>query len=183
MFIQLIAVGRLKGNFAYLNTGIEEYLKRIRAYAKISLIEVPDETVSPSKTTAQIMAREAERLFPYIEKASYTIALSEHGKLYDSQSFSEAFFQRNPFLQGQSFATERVSSGTNTTNGGTGAGSGRPMIILVGGALGLSESIIHRADWVVSLSPMTFPHPLVRLIFLEQLYRAFKIHRKEPYHK
>lgn len=168
MQIQIIAVGRMKGGFSYLQAGIDDYLKRMKAMAPTTIIEVPDESILPSRTDEQVMEREGQRILPYIEKAAYAIALSERGELLTSESFSTAFFDR---------------LGANPTNGGIPTNDSRPIIFIVGGPLGLHPSILKACDWTVSLSKMTFPHPLVRLILLEQLYRAFKIRRGEPYHK
>jgi len=168
MKIQVIAVGKLKGGFAYLVPGLDEYLKRLKPYADVSVIETPDEPIRPTKTAAQIMEGEAERIWPYFNRAAYRIALSERGKCYTSEAFSAALHAR---LDG------------NPSNGGARYGDGTPIIFIVGGPLGLSDKLIQEADWVLSLSTMTFPHPMVRLILLEQLYRAFRIARNEPYHK
>jgi 23S rRNA (pseudouridine1915-N3)-methyltransferase len=168
MKLQLVVVGRMKEGFGYLQTGIDDYLKRLKAFAPVSIIEVPDEPIRPSKTAEQIMAAEAERLRPYIERASYAIALWEKGDKLSSEKFSQTFFER---------------IGGDPSNGGISTGASGTILFIVGGALGLHPSIIERCHWTVSLSPMTFPHPMVRLIVLEQLYRAFKISRGEPYHK
>jgi 23S rRNA (pseudouridine1915-N3)-methyltransferase len=168
MQIQLVAVGRMKGGFSYLQPGLDDYLKRLKPYAAVSIVEVPDEPIRPSKTTEQIMEGEAQRILPYIRKAGYAIALSEHGEALSSERFTEAFFER---------------LGANPSNGGIPPGDSGPIIFIVGGPLGLHSSITGQCQWTISLSRMTFPHPMVRLILLEQLYRAFKIRRGEPYHK
>ncbi len=168
MQIQIIVVGRMKGGFSYLQPGIDDYLKRLKAYANVSIVEVGDEAILPSRTDAQIMEKEGQRIQPYLEKAAYAIALSERGDQLTSEKFSAAFFER---------------LGANPTNGGIPTNDTRPIIFIVGGPLGLHQTILNECDWTVSLSKMTFPHPMVRLILLEQLYRAFKIRRGEPYHK
>jgi len=168
MQIQLIVVGRMKGGFSYLQAGIDDYLKRLKAYAPVSIVEVPDESILPSKTAEQIMEKEAQRLLPYVQKAAYAIALSERGEEATSEKFSGAFFER---------------LGADPSNGGIPSNESGPIIFIVGGPLGLHPSVLRECDWTVSLSRMTFPHPMVRLILLEQLYRAFKIRRGEPYHK
>ena len=173
MDIQFITVGKLKGGFKYIQPGIDDYLKRLRSYCKVEIIEVPDETITSTRPPEQVMAKEAERLQPYIDRAAVVVALSERGKAIDSEAFSRMLFDRLN-LSGKS---------TNPSNGGRLNPGSESMIFLVGGALGLAPSILNQADWILSLSPLTFPHPLVRLIFLEQLYRAFKIIRNEPYHK
>lgn len=168
MQIQIIVVGRMKGGFSYLQAGIDDYLKRLKVYASVSIVEVPDEAILPSRTDEQVMEKEGQRILPYIAKAAYTIALSERGETLTSEKFSAAFFDR---------------LGANPTNGGIPTNDTRPIIFIVGGPLGLHPTILSKCHWTVSLSKMTFPHPLVRLILLEQVYRAFKIRRGEPYHK
>jgi 23S rRNA (pseudouridine1915-N3)-methyltransferase len=172
MQIQIIAVGKLKGGFSYLQAGIDDYLKRMRPYAKVSVVEVPDESITPSLTPEQVMEREGTRILPYIQRASYAIALSERGDQLTSEQFSAALFER---LENQTRA--------NPSNGGASSMDSGPIIFIVGGPLGLSPGVLGECHWTVSLSRLTFPHPLVRLILLEQLYRAFKIRRGEPYHK
>lgn len=175
--IQLLCVGRLKGNFKYLQTGIDEYIKRLSPYAKVSVVEVADETIAPSITDEQVKDIEGDRLLAHMERSQarggLVVALSERGEAMDSESFSRRLMQR---LDGG-------DRGTNPPNGGIPLTSAGPMIVVVGGPLGLSQRVIDRANWVVSLSPMTFPHTMVRLILLEQLYRAFRIARNESYHK
>jgi 23S rRNA (pseudouridine1915-N3)-methyltransferase len=168
MNIQMIVVGRMKGGFSYLQPGLDDYLKRLKAYANVSIVEVPDEAILPSRTEEQVMLGEARRILPYLEKAAYAIALSERGESLTSEQFSTAFFER---------------LGANPSNGGIPGNDTRPIIFIVGGPLGLHPSVLQACHWTVSLSKMTFPHPMVRLILLEQLYRAFKIRRGEPYHK
>lgn len=168
MQIQIIAVGKLKSGFNYLNPGIEDYLKRLKPFAKVSIVEVPDEPILPAVTAEQVMEKEGQRILPYIERSSYAIALSERGEALSSEKFARALFER---------------TGGNPPNGGHTIGDSRPIIVIVGGPLGLSSAVLEKCQWILSLSAMTFPHPMVRLILLEQLYRAFKIQRNEPYHK
>jgi 23S rRNA (pseudouridine1915-N3)-methyltransferase len=168
MHIQILAVGKLKSGFSYLQAGIDDYRQRIKPYAKISIIEVPDEPILPSKTDTQIMKKEGERILPYLQRATLSIALSERGEQLSSEQFSHSLFER---------------LGANPSNGGIPAIEAGPIIFIVGGPLGLSPTVLQQCHWTVSLSRMTFPHPMVRLILLEQLYRAFKIRRDEPYHK
>lgn len=166
--IQLVVVGRMKDGFSFLQPGIDDYLKRLRAYATVSVVEVPDEPIRPSKTAEQVMAGEAQRIMPYIRQASYAVALWERGETLSSERFADSLFTR---------------LGGDPSNGGISAGGSGPIIFIVGGPLGLHESVTAQCQWTVSLSSMTFPHPMVRLILLEQLYRSFKIRRGEPYHK
>ncbi len=183
MEIQILAVGRVKGGFKYSLVGVEEYIKRLRPYVTVKIIEIADEAVTPSKTSAQIMAQEAERILPYMEKAGYTVALSERGQSLDSVAFSEALGECLGLVGLTSSGFKAGEKNVNPPNGGMRKKGSGPMMFVVGGALGLSSTILNRADWIVSLSPMTYPHQLVRLILMEQLYRAFRILRNEPYHK
>jgi 23S rRNA (pseudouridine1915-N3)-methyltransferase len=169
MNIQIVSVGRLKGNHAYLQDGIDHYLKLTRPYAKITITEVADEPLTPSRTLEQTLDAEAKRILPYLEKAACVVALWEKGKLYDSETFAAELAKRG--------------MATNPLNGGIGQPGSTHMIVVIGGPWGLSRSVLDRADWLLSLSPMTLPHPMVRLVLLEQLYRAFKIQRNEAYHK
>ena len=110
-------------------------------------------------------AAEGERILKHLTPDhAVVIALSEHGKLHDSVGFATLLLGNQP-------------------NGGIAEGGSTPIIFIVGGASGLSQEVLNRSRAVLSLSPMTFPHQMVRLILVEQLYRAFKIHRNEPYHK
>jgi 23S rRNA (pseudouridine1915-N3)-methyltransferase len=168
MHIQIIAVGRMKSGFSYLSAGIDDYIKRLNAYASVWVVEVPDEAILPSKTAEQIMEKEGQRILPYIAKSAYAIALSERGDELNSEKFSTSLFNR---------------LGADPLNGGIPGTESGPIIFIVGGPLGLHSTVLDKCQWTVSLSRMTFPHPMVRLILLEQLYRAFKIRRGEPYHK
>jgi 23S rRNA (pseudouridine1915-N3)-methyltransferase len=168
--IHIIAVGKVKGASAkYLQPGIDAFLDRLQPYASLSIVEVAEETVSPTRTREQILEREADRLLPHFDRAAYRVVLSEHGSLLSSEQFAEAL-------------SKRCFSGNPLSGGPSNPASG-PTIFVIGGPLGLSPKVVRAADWVVSLSPMTFPHQMVRLLILEQLYRAFRIQRNEPYHK
>lgn len=166
--IQIVCVGKLKGGFSYLTPGIEEYLKRLRPYVRVEIVEVADEPITATKTREQVLEKEAQRLLPFIERAGLAVALTEWGERLTSEQFAVLL---GDCLNG------------NPSSGGTAIHPGAPMILIVGGALGLSQSVLDRCSWKLSLSPMTFPHPMVRLIVAEQLYRAVKIQRGEPYHK
>lgn len=159
MQIKIIAVGKIKEK--YLTMGIEEYLKRIRTFAKIEVVEVPDESIPDRASPAeeeQLKQREGEQILKHIKGSPYIIALDLGGKMITSEKLSGLLQQLA--LDGRS-----------------------EINVIIGGSLGLSPQVLARVDYRLSLSPMTFPHQLVRLIFLEQLYRSFKIWREEPYHK
>ena len=159
MRITLIVVGKIKEK--YLQAGINEYLKRLRPYAQVEIIEVGDEPAPEKASHAQeeqIKEREAEKIAKHIKEKSFIVALALEGKMLGSVDLAEKL--QALALKGQSHIT-----------------------FLIGGSLGLAKSLTDQADFLLSLSPMTFPHQLVRLIFLEQIYRAFKIIKGEPYHK
>lgn len=159
MKISLLCVGKLKER--YLVDGIAEYAKRLGRYCKLEIIEVADEKTPDEASAAeeeQIKKKEAERLQKYIKDDAWVIALAIEGKQYDSVEFSGEI--------------ERIAL------------SGKSHIqFIIGGSLGLHHEILRRADRLQSFSRMTFPHQLMRLLFLEQLYRAYRIQKGEPYHK
>lgn len=157
MQIQVVAVGKLKEK--YLKMAVEEYQKRLSGYCKLDIIEVPDEPVPENASPAQeeqAKAKEAQRISRYLE--GYKIALAIEGKQLPSEGLAQKF--ESLALGGQS----KIS-------------------FLIGGSVGLDRTLISQADHLLSLSMMTFPHQLTRVILLEQIYRAFRIIRHEPYHK
>jgi 23S rRNA (pseudouridine1915-N3)-methyltransferase len=157
--ITILAVGKMKEK--YLNQGIDEYIKRLGPYAKISIVEVPDEPASDRLSAAEIEAVkniEGERLLSKIAPDTYVIALAIKGKTFTSEQFAAEL---------ESLATYGKSK----------------VAFVIGGSNGLSEDVLRRADLKLSFSSFTFPHQLMRLILIEQIYRAFKINRGEPYHK
>lgn len=159
MHITLITVGKLKEK--YLREGIAEYLKRLQAYAKIEIIEVADEKEPYNASAAeesQIRRKEGERIKAKIEPDSYVIALAIDGVSLDSPALA------------QKIASLADNGHSDLT-------------FIIGGSLGLSEEILRLSDLKLSFSALTFPHQLMRLIFLEQLYRCFRIIKGEPYHK
>jgi 23S rRNA pseudoU1915 N3-methylase RlmH len=113
----------------------------------------------------------------------YVVALTEHAKPLGSPAFAQELAQRHPGLNPHSFPKQAyLKQGGHGSS--TGAMSGKPhMVFIVGGANGLAPRILALADWHLSLSPMTFPHQMVRLLWIEQVYRAFRILNGEPYHK
>ena len=159
MNIQIIAVGKLKEK--YLVDGIKEYMKRLAPYSKISIQEVADEKVPETLSPAQeqqAKEREGERILAFIKPETYVIALAIDGKLWSSEDLAEQI--------------------------GSLATYGRSQIaFVIGGSLGLSQAVLQRADQKLSFGRLTYPHQLMRLILVEQIYRAFKIIRGEPYHK
>ena len=155
----IIAVGKLKEK--YLKMGIQEYLKRLQPYAKVEIIEVPDQPHAEgiSETAAeQIKAKEAAKINQYIRKDTFLICLDAAGRQFTSEELA-AYFD-NLMLTGKSSIT-----------------------MVIGGSLGISKELLKKANLKLSFSQLIFPHQLMRLILLEQIYRCFKIIRGEPYHK
>lgn len=159
MNISIVTVGKLKEK--YLKQGIDEYLKRLGSYAKVEVIEVADEK-APEELSGtemvQVKQKEGERILAKIGADTYVIALAINGKLKSSEELAEGL---------DKLATYGKSK----------------IAFVIGGSLGLSEEVLKRADEHLSFSKMTFPHQLMRLILVEQIYRAFRINRGEPYHK
>jgi 23S rRNA (pseudouridine1915-N3)-methyltransferase len=159
MQIRVIAVGRIKEKF--LQEGIAEYEKRLRPYVKLQIVELAEEKrphpASPANESAAI-EKEGERILGAIPAGSFIIALDVKGQGWSSEDLAASF-------------GERVLSGQNS------------LVFTIGGDLGLSPVVIARSNLCLSLSQMTFTHPMARFILLEQVYRAFRILRGEPYHK
>jgi 23S rRNA (pseudouridine1915-N3)-methyltransferase len=159
MKITILCVGKIKEKF--FTQAVEEYIKRLKAYVKLEIIEVADEKTpdgaSPAETE-QIKAKEAARIEKYLAGGAYKIALTIDGA--------------NPSSEGLS-----VMLSDCMVRGYSG------FVFVIGGSLGLAQSVVGKCDFRLSFSKMTFPHQLMRVILLEQIYRAFKILANEPYHK
>ncbi len=159
MKITVISVGKIKEK--YFTGAIEEYAKRLSRYCKLDLIEVPDEKTPDGASEGlelQIKEKEGERILQKIPDGAFVVALAIDGKMLDSEE-----------LAGQ---MERWNvSGISH------------VVFLIGGSLGLAPTVLKRADYKLSFSKMTFPHQLMRVILLEQIYRSFRIRNHEPYHK
>lgn len=159
MRIAVACVGRLKER--YMREAAAEYVKRLSRYAQTDILESPDEP-APERLSdaqrAQVLAREGERLLATIGARDFVAALCIDGARQSSESFAKAM------------------------EGWLGGGYAR-IVFVIGGSLGLSPAVLSRADAKLSLSDMTFPHQLARIVLLEQIYRAFKINGNEPYHK
>ena len=159
MNITIITVGKLKEK--YLKQGIDEYLKRLTVYAKVDIIEVPDEKAPETLSDVemvQIKDKEGERILSKINPDAHVIALAIEGKMKTSEELANTVDKLGTY--GKSKIT-----------------------FIIGGSLGLSQEVMKRADEALSFSKMTFPHQLMRLILVEQIYRAYRIIRGEPYHK
>ncbi|WP_163527882.1 23S rRNA (pseudouridine(1915)-N(3))-methyltransferase RlmH [Halobacillus ihumii] len=159
MKITIITVGKLKEK--YLKQGIQEYVKRLGPYAKVDVIEVADEKAPENLSEAQMLEvkqKEGERILSKINPDSYVITLE---------------------IDGQQLTSEKLAKKMDDL-----ATYGKSKIaFVIGGSLGLSDEVMQRRDFGLSFSKMTFPHQLMRLVLVEQIYRAFKINRGEPYHK
>lgn len=159
MKITILCVGKIKEK--YFTDAAVEYIKRIGRYHKVEIVEVADEKTSDGAgeaLNAQIMAREGERILAKIKEGSYVVALAIEGRELSSEELAgklEALA-----VNGESHVT-----------------------FVIGGSLGLSEAVKKRADSLLSFSKMTFPHQLMRVVLLEQIYRCCKISAREPYHK
>lgn len=159
MKITILCVGKIKEK--YFSMAIEEYVKRLSRYCKLEIIEVPDEKTDENASAAEenmVKAKEGERILKNIKDTSYVIALAIGGKQLDSVELSEKIEKLG--VQGVSHIT-----------------------FVIGGSLGLDERILQRADYKLSFSKMTFPHQLMRVVLLEQVYRSYRIMNGEPYHK
>jgi 23S rRNA (pseudouridine1915-N3)-methyltransferase len=157
--ISIVTVGKLKEK--YLKQGIDEYLKRLSAYAKVDILEVADEKAPEVLSEAemiQVKQKEGERILAKISQDTYVIALAIQGKMQSSEELAESI---------DKLATYGKSK----------------IAFVIGGSLGLSDDVIKRSNEQLSFSKMTFPHQLMKLILVEQIYRAFRINRGEPYHK
>lgn len=159
MKITVLAVGKIKEK--YFTDGIAEYSKRLSRYCKLEIIQVPDEKTpdnASEKEEQMIKEKEGERLKKHIKEGAKVIALAIDGTAYGSEEFAKKIH------------TLGVSGVSH-------------IIFIIGGSLGLSDEILQRADEKISFSKMTFPHQMMRMILLEQIYRGYRINNNEPYHK
>lgn len=159
MEIRILSVGKIKEK--YLTAGIAEYAKRLSRYCKLTFCQVADEK-TPDKASGalntQIKEVEGDRLMKHIREQDYVIALAIDGQMLDSVELSR-----------------KIDS--------LGISGNSSIAFVIGGSLGLSDTVLKRADYKLSFSRMTFPHQLMQMILLEQIYRAYRIINNEPYHK
>ena len=159
MNITVIGVGKIKEK--YLKMGIDEFKKRLSKYCKLDIIELDDEK-APEKLSEKEMImvkdKEGKKILSKVKDNSYVIALAIDGKNLSSEELADKMSDLT--VRGNSSIT-----------------------FVIGGSLGLSDAVLDRADYKLSFSKMTFPHQMMRLILLEQIYRAFRINNNEPYHK
>lgn len=159
MHVQILAVGKLKER--YLVQGIEEYGKRLGRYGHLEIAELKEESFAEplsEKEVQEILRREGERILDALKPRSHVVALDRGGRAMSSEELAEEF--------------QRVAIGGISQ-----------LTFVIGGSLGLDPRVLQRADLVLSFSKFTFPHQLMRLILLEQIYRAFTIVNGERYHK
>ena len=156
--IDIICIGQLKEN--YLKDAVQEYCKRLSKYCNLNIIELSDEKI-PVKESPKLLLdvknKECEKIASHIKKDSYVIALDLSGKQYSSEEFSSKL--------------DKISLiNSNVT-------------FIIGGSLGLTQDILNIVNEKICFSKMTFPHQLIRVFLLEQLFRAFKISNNETYHR
>ena len=158
MKIKIVSVGKLKEK--YLVEGIEEYSKRLSKYCKLEVVEVKDEHAPENLSVKDkdiIKDIEGERILSKIND-EYIIALAIDGKQLSSEELAKKFIDITNY---------------NSSS----------ICFIIGGSLGLSKNVLNKASYKLSFSKMTFPHQLMKLILLEQIYRSFRINNNEPYHK
>lgn len=159
MRITLITVGKIKEK--YFTDAIKEYSKRLSRYCKLEILELADEKTPDGASEAeemQIKAKEGDRILKAIKDNAYVFALAIQGKKMSSEDFADNINR-------------------------LGIGGDSHLMFIIGGSLGMDERVLKRADRLISFSDMTFPHQLMRVILLEQIYRAYRIIQNEPYHK
>ncbi len=157
--IDIICVGKLKEKF--FQEAINEYSKRLKSYCKFNIIEVSDEKIPDKasfKEELKVKDKEADKILSKIPENAFVIALVIEGKMLSSQELTQ--LMQTTALNGTSH-----------------------IVFVIGGSLGLDEKVISRANYKLSFSKMTFPHQLFRIMLIEQIYRAYKIHSNEVYHK
>ncbi|MCI8470606.1 MAG: 23S rRNA (pseudouridine(1915)-N(3))-methyltransferase RlmH [Clostridia bacterium] len=156
--IQIICIGKLKET--YLKSAIDEYRKRLSRYCKLEILELPDEKI-PDKLninlSEEIKSKECNNIIHHIRKDSYVIALDLKGKTFTSEEFSSEI--------------EKISMTSST------------ITFIIGGSLGLTKELLNICHQKICFSTMTFPHQLIRVFLLEQVFRAFKISNGETYHR
>jgi len=159
MKITIITVGKIKEK--YLKDAIAEYSKRLTKYCKLDIVEVADEKTPDNASEVvedAIRDKEAERIMKHIKDDMYVVTLEIGGKMLTSEELSTKIERLG--IQGKS-----------------------DVAFIIGGSIGLGKEVLKRSDYALSFSKMTFPHQLMRVILLEQIYRSYRIMKGEPYHK
>ncbi len=159
MKITLVTVGKIKEKF--FEDAIKEYSKRLSRYCKLEILQVADEKTPEGASEAvelQIKEKEGQRILSLIRDDAYVIALAIEGKMLDSEELAERI---------EKLGVSGISQ----------------IVFVIGGSLGLSAQVMKRADYALSFSRLTFPHQLMRVVLLEQIYRSYRIMNHQPYHK
>ena len=156
MNIKIIAVGKIKEQ--YLKEAVKEYEKRLTPFCSFSVIEIPAEQINDESLSEKYKEIEAEKILNAVKQNSFIITLEIKGKMYSSEDFASKI---------QEIANEGIND----------------ICFIIGGANGLHSSVSDISNLKLSFSAMTFTHQMVRLLLIEQIYRAFKINAKEPYHR
>ncbi|MBR3694026.1 MAG: 23S rRNA (pseudouridine(1915)-N(3))-methyltransferase RlmH [Erysipelotrichales bacterium] len=157
--IKIIAIGKLKEKASV--SLVEEYAKRIKAFSKLEIIEVSDQKIphnASAKEEEMVLLKEGRDVLSKIKDDEFVILLDLHGSYMSSEEFSS--YLNNLFITGKATVT-----------------------FVIGGSLGVSKELVERSNYRFKLSPLTFPHQLVRILLVEQIYRAFTIVKGSPYHK
>lgn len=158
MRFYVVCIGKLKD--AYLRDGVAEFVKRMRPYGGITITELNESKIGDKPSDAdrkQVVDEEGERLLKAVPKNAYTVLLDVYGKTMSSEDLAKTVAK---------LEVDGISD----------------MAFIIGGAFGVSEALRQSVDYKLSFSPMTFTHQMVRLLLVEQIYRASKINRNEPYH-
>ena len=156
--INIVCIGKIKEH--YLKSAIEEYSKRLSKYCKLNILELPDEKIPDKLNNSlalEIKSKESNNILNHLKKDSYLIALDLTGTEYSSEDFSKDI--------------ERISMENSS------------ITFIIGGSLGMTDSLLNICNKKICFSKMTFPHQLIRLFLLEQIFRAFKISNGETYHR
>ena len=154
--IKIIALGKIKENF--LKEGIDEFLKRLTPYASVSVVGLSPIEIKDENLTQKILFEEGEKILSQIKPSDFVVTMEIQGKQFSSEEFSQKI-------------TSLADEGVNE------------IVFVIGSSCGIGRNVSERADLKMSMSKMTFLHQFARLILVEQIYRAFKISRNEPYHK
>lgn len=156
--INIICIGKIKEKF--FKDAIDEYSKRLSKYCKLNILELPDEKIPDkinSSIESEIKTKECDNIIKHIKKDSYIICLDLKGREFSSEELSKE-------IENISMQSSQIT-------------------FIIGGSLGLTEKILNLSDKKICFSKMTFPHQLIRIFLLEQLFRSFKISNGETYHK
>jgi len=156
MIVQILSVGENKNS--YLKVGEKDYIKRLKHYCRLEMDTIKEEKIRKNQGISVIQKLEATRLIGQLPRQAKVVALDQKGKCVSSIAFTQKI---------QQWHNESVQR----------------VVFIVGGPLGLHETLLQRADWILSLSKMTFTHEMARMLLLEQIYRAYTIIRGEKYHK